>query len=183
MRAVRSAVAALAGIPLFGSGAYSAVQNLNRTNLWQVTAYVNDIDGTKHAVWGRFARVVGPETRIVIAHSLGTVVAYEAIRHLGTELDLLLTTGSPLGLARVIYPKLVPDAAYPDTVGRWVNVADPDDFVAAEPRLARLFTDANGAERIEDVEVHNRGRFAWHRISAYLSHDDVRRVVWGALDA
>ena len=183
MAGVRSAIAALSKVPLFGPGIYSQVQKVNRTNLWQVTAYVNNIEGAKDSILERFGQVIGPDTRIVIAHSLGTVVAYEAIGRFGLDLDLFLTTGSPLGLDRVIFPKLIPPASFPPGVKRWVNVADHDDFVAADPCLTDRFPDPSGQRGIEDIQVRNNGPFVRHHdITEYLSHDDVRAVVWDALD-
>lgn len=183
MAGARSAVAALARVPVFGPGTYTVVQKVNRTNLWQVTAFVNNIEGTKEAVLSRFEETVTPETRIVLAHSLGTVVAYEAIHHLGLELDLLVTTGSPLGLDRIIYSELQPSAAFPPGVHRWVNVADPDDFIAADPSLADRFPDPTGERVVEDVKVKNSGPFfRHHHITEYLRHDDVRAIIWDALD-
>jgi hypothetical protein len=184
MGVARSTVAAVAKVPIFGNGTYTAVQKVNRTNLWQVTAYVNNYDNAKSEIWKRFADVAGDDTRIVIAHSLGTVVAYEAIRHFNLELDLLLTTGSPLGLDRIIYQKLVPDATFPEAVRRWVNVADHDDFIAADPYLVDRFPDTTGGgRRVDDMKVINSGPFArHHHITEYLKHDELRQVFWEALD-
>jgi hypothetical protein len=56
-------------------------------------------------------------------------------------LPLLLTIGSPLGLQTIIYQRLKPQPPkFPENVQRWVNVADRDDFIAAEPDLAGLFS-------------------------------------------
>jgi hypothetical protein len=178
----RRAVAAISKVALFGGPTFHAAQKINRTHLWQVTAYVNNYDNAKNEVFERFKAVVGDETRIVLAHSLGTVVAYESIHRLGLELDLFLTTGSPLGLNTVIYPKLIPEPAFPAGVRRWVNVADREDFIAADPTLADRFP-ANDQRRIEDIEVANNGPFIrHHHITEYLSHDEIRRVIWEAAD-
>ncbi|MFH8681254.1 serine peptidase [Streptomyces lydicus] len=95
------------------------------------------------------ARIAEHRPRVVIAHSLGTVVTYEAL-HAHPELDvqLLLTLGSPLALPHSVFPRLVPRPVGPSTplgvrpagVARWVNIADPGDPVAIPPRLARAFT-------------------------------------------
>ena len=48
--------------------------------------------------------------------------------------------GSPLGLQTIIYQRLQPQPpGFPQNVQRWVNVADHDDFIAAEPNLEGLF--------------------------------------------
>jgi hypothetical protein len=182
-RVARTALAGISKVPLFANAGFGIVQRTNLMNLWQVAAYVNNVDDSKEQVLERVGRCITPDTRVILAHSLGTVVAYEAIHRFEIPLDLLVTTGSPLGLDSLIYPRLQPEAAFAAKVKRWVNVADPDDFVAADPRLADRFPDADGRQLIEDLEVHNKGRYAWHSIAAYLSHDNVRSVIWSALDA
>ncbi|THV39786.1 hypothetical protein [Glycomyces buryatensis] len=74
---------------------------------------------------------------IVIAHSLGSVVAYEALWHHRTDLPLLITIGSPLAMP-MIFPHLTPEpvegkGAKPPGVRRWVNIADHGDVVASPP--------------------------------------------------
>src|SRR5262249_35142203 len=52
------------------------------------------------------------QARIVIAHSLGTVVAYEALHtHPELNVDLLVTLGSPLALPGAVFPRLHPRLA------------------------------------------------------------------------
>ena len=95
------------------------------------------------------ARIARHQPRIVIAHSLGSVVAYEALHaHPELQPDLFLTLGSPLALPRAVHERLIPA---PRPVGptpqgerlpgktRWVNIADPGDPVAVPPRLSRHF--------------------------------------------
>ena len=55
-------------------------------------------------------------------------------------LPLFITLGSPLGLDTIIYPKLRPQPpSFPVKVKRWLNVADKDDYIAAEPNITNLF--------------------------------------------
>jgi hypothetical protein len=84
--------------------------------------------------------LVGPETKVLLGHSLGSVVAYEAAHLMTQPLPLLLTLGSPLGLQTIVYQRLRPQPpGFPPKVRRWVNVADQDNFIAAEPDLKELF--------------------------------------------
>lgn len=87
--------------------------------------------------------------RVVIAHSLGSVVAYEALHaHPDLQPELFLTLGSPLALPRAVFERLVPaprpcdptpqGARLPGRT-RWVNIADPGDPVAVPNRLGRHF--------------------------------------------
>lgn len=181
LRVARSAVDALSRVPVFASGGMKVAKRLQLLHLEQVDDYVNDLHGSKAAVLSRFGEKIeylgGP--LVVIAHSLGSVVAYEALHEFGVEADLFLTIGSPLGIRNVVFDRLIPPATYPKSVGNWLNFADPDDVVAAERHLAGLFVDAD--ERLVDHEVHNEGAFNWHRATSYLSHDIVRSSIWDAL--
>lgn len=97
------------------------------------------------------ARIAQHRPRVVISHSLGTVVTYEALHaHPELKVELLLTLGSPLALPHAVFDRLTPRptglststplGARPEGVARWVNIADPGDPVAIPPRLARAFT-------------------------------------------
>src|SRR5262249_43331247 len=76
------------------------------------------------------------QARIVLAHSLGTVVAYEAL-HPPPELDvdLLVPLGSPLALPGAVFPRLHPPPGAsagrrPANLRRWVNISDYGDPIA-----------------------------------------------------
>lgn len=174
MRAVSGAVSMLAKVPLFADAGFAALTQRQKWNLWQVDAYVNDLYGSKEAIWSLFEAALesADEPVVILAHSLGSVVAYEAIHRFKPEVALLVTFGSPLGLDRLIYPRLMPPASYPDTVKQWLNVADYDDPVAADPKLADRFPDPD--RRLTDIRVHNQGRFAWHNADAYLTQKPIR---------
>jgi pimeloyl-ACP methyl ester carboxylesterase len=109
-------------------------------------------------VRARFGRVVGPETRVVIGHSLGSVVSYLAlVRHPEWAVPNLVTLGSPLATDRVFATlgTVGPDGfgAWPTALDRWVNVAAHDDPVVAGTRLADRF-----GPRVEDRIVDNGHR-------------------------
>ena len=107
--------------------------------------------------------------RIVVAHSLGTVVTYEALcANPDLRIDLLLTLGSPLGLPNSIFEALRPEprdgrGERPAGVGRWVNLADPGDLVATPARLGDRFP----------VDLHDEaylGIVDFHTLGGYLSN-------------
>lgn len=105
--------------------------------------------------------------RIVLAHSLGSVVAYEALwAYPELEVDLLVTFGSPLGIRGFVFDRLVPrpdrPGKRPPGVRRWVNIADPGD-VCAVPRWLSQSFDVD-----EDFEAPI-GTFAYHKAVGYLS--------------
>jgi hypothetical protein len=116
---------------------------------------------------------------IVVAHSLGSVVAYEALHELADELDvrLLLTLGSPLALPHAVFHRLDPvpcdgKGAKPTAVRRWVNVADAGDFVAIpKGAVARVFP---GAEELPEISIAP----AWpHGVRDYLRHRAVSETI------
>jgi hypothetical protein len=119
-------------------------------------------------------------TRVIVAHSLGSVVAYEACFRLRHSLPLLVTIGSPLGLANVVYQRLRPQPpVFPPLVRRWVNIADRNDVVAAEPDLRRFFGAVPPEAVFEAVAVTN-GKDA-HKAESYLTAVEVGRAIGEAL--
>ncbi|MFE2158956.1 serine peptidase [Streptomyces lydicus] len=119
-------------------------------------------------------RIARHRPRVVIAHSLGTVIAYEALHaHPELRVELFLSLGSPLALPRAVFDRLLPRpvgdpparlGARPDGVARWVNIADPGDPVAIPPHLARSFT---GIALDLTDSVH--ATFGFHHAKNYLS--------------
>jgi hypothetical protein len=113
-------------------------------------------------------RTVTPACRVLVGHSLGSVVALEYLRrHPEQHVDLLLTLGSPLGLrmvrSRLFTPLYGADApsGLPGNVRRWVNVRDPRDPVACAGDLVRLWPG------VQDRQVDNEGDA--HNVARYLS--------------
>jgi hypothetical protein len=120
--------------------------------------------------------------RVVIAHSLGSVVTYEALfDRPRPPIDLLITVGSPLGMPGVIFEKLRPAPAdglgvKPPGATRWVNIADPGDFVAVPRRLRRLFRGITS-----DLEA-SIGLLQFHKATAYLASPAVSGLLAAYLD-
>lgn len=109
---------------------------------------------------------------MLIGHSLGSVVAYEYLcRVRPPSVELLVTVGSPLGIPNLVLSRLTPApvgvrGAWPGSVARWVNVADPGDVVALRKDLAPLFPPPAGAT-VRDRTVDN-GRQP-HAVDRYLT--------------
>ncbi|WP_107461579.1 hypothetical protein [Streptomyces sp. MA5143a] len=73
---------------------------------------------------------------VVVAHSLGSVVAYEALHHMAQPNRLFVTLGSPLATAGVVLQRAQPrPARTPESVERWLNFWDRDDIVVCRPRI------------------------------------------------
>jgi pimeloyl-ACP methyl ester carboxylesterase len=125
------------------------------------------------------AALLDDDTRLVIGHSLGSVLVWEACQALGQPLPMLVTLGSPLGLDNVIYPRLRPQPpTWPPPVQRWVNVAHPDDVVAVDPDLGWLFPAPSGLT----VESYTpRSKHEHHAAAGYLDEQATGRAVADAL--
>ena len=86
------------------------------------------------AIDARLHATVKPETKVVVAHSLGSVIAYRwLLNHPEVQLDTFITIGSPLGgsmAESMLPPKVDGLAPFPPNVDRWVNVVAIDDRVA-----------------------------------------------------
>lgn len=115
--------------------------------------------------------------RIVIAHSLGSVVAYETLwAYPLLTVELLITIGSPLGMPNVVFHNLDPAPASgrgmkPPGVSRWINIADPADLVALPRHLATRF---DGIDADQEIAA---GAFFTHNADQYLRTVAVRQAV------
>jgi hypothetical protein len=176
---VRAAVLALAG------SRFLARVSERVLVFWlkQVSAYFTR-DEVRAKIQRRFAAAVGSDTRVVVAHSLGSVVAYEALcAHPEWPVTDLVTLGSPLGIPHIVTHRLRPPPGVDGDGGlagvwpgveRWVNITDDVDFVALQPRLRRVFGD-----RVTDVGISN-GINA-HAVERYLSAAETGAAVLAGL--
>ncbi|MEU6355209.1 alpha/beta hydrolase [Streptomyces sp. NPDC047072] len=148
-------------------------------DLKQVHRYLTDPE-LRVAARSRLTELIGPDTRVVVAHSLGTVVAYEALCARPHGVRALVTLGSPLGIRNLIFERLEPAPA--DGLGAWpgpddlvwTNVVDRGDVVALEKDLRGRFGD-----RVRNVVVHN-GSHA-HDAAAYLTDPLTGAAIAGGL--
>jgi hypothetical protein len=139
-------------------------------NLKQVVSFLSD-SNVKSRVLDRVDAEVDTDTRVLIGHSLGSVVAYEYLCRQPIPGVVLITLGSPLGIRNVIFDKLNP----PPTAGigvwpgvrRWTNVADPNDIVALRNDLAPIFAPPREIPGIADVLVDNGSHT--HSAERYLT--------------
>ncbi|HVV08692.1 hypothetical protein [Amycolatopsis sp.] len=135
----------------------------------ELHAYLTDPErraACRHAVAAALAE---HRPDVVLAHSLGAVVAYESLwdnKH--ADVGLLLTVGSPLAM-----PGMLPTGAErsrPPSVRRWVNMADVGDIVAV-PTM-----DFPGAENVSIVA----GMWEYQTPGAYLRSRDVTLTMFGS---
>jgi hypothetical protein len=173
----RGVVAVLDGNAWLTARIFGVLQKAKK-DLLQVTRYLTE-DDLRGAVQARVAALLDDDTQLVIGHSLGSVVAWEACQALRQPLPMLVTLGSPLGLGNVVYPRLCPQPpTWPRPVRRWVNVAHPDDIVAVNPDLGPLFPAPNGLT----IESHTpRSKHEHHAAAGYLEERATGRAVADAL--
>jgi len=137
-------------------------------------------------------RPLGKEAFVLVAHSQGTMIAYDVLHELGKDcaVSRFVTLGSPLGIQEVQdrlrgLLELAPKTPLPIPPGieRWDNFAARFDPVALDPVLADDYDAARPVLR--DHRIDNP--YAWrirgfnpHDSRGYLAHPDVRSVVYRA---
>ena len=176
---VQGALRALSGSRFFAALGERALLR----DLRQVRDYFREPEIRRQARQ-RVGEAVGDDTRVLVGHSLGSVVAYEAlVANPGWPVRMLVTLGSPLGIPNLIFDRLDPaplaaaDAGqgprgrWPGPGRAWVNVADQGDVVA-------LVKDLRGAFGPEvDGWVVDNGATA-HDARPYLTAVQTGRAIW-----
>ncbi len=105
---------------------------------------------------------------LIAAHSMGSVIAYDALWEMSHDerdelrVDLLLTMGSPLGQnylqRRILGHGESGPARYPANIRRWLNLSAVGDMTAVDPCLKSDFgemLELGLIDSIEDIEVFN----------------------------
>ena len=122
---------------------------------------------------------------VVIAHSQGTMVAYNVLRQLDPEkfpVSLFVTMGSPLGMQEVqdaLRQWTGGKLPFPPCVKRWVNVADRLDPVAIDTDIRNDFE----GKIDNDSGIGFNEDSPWHPHSAtgYLRTEKVKTEVFSAV--
>jgi hypothetical protein len=158
---VQSALDALSHSKFFSGLAEAALI----ADLKQVRIYLKDPQ-LRSEVRKRVIVSLGSDTRVLIGHSLGSVVGYEALciapNH---SVRTFITIGSPLGIRNLIFEQLEPPPVdgvgkWPTGVRQWINVADRGDIVALRKQLASSFG-PGVTDRLVDngAKAHDAGRY------------------------
>jgi hypothetical protein len=172
----RTAIASLARVRWFAPFGIAFAERFVARSLTQVTRYFTDEHVRAYAL-DQVAKLIDTDTKVLIGHSLGSVVAYEAAHRLTKPLALLITLGSPLGLRSIVYDRLRPQPpGFPPSVRRWVNLAGHDDYIAAEPNLSSLFALGEPSEAFEAGWILDTGAKP-HDATHYLTKKETGRPV------
>jgi len=127
----------------------------------------------------------------LIGHSMGSVIAYEALWSMTHDdddpvsIDLFLTLGSPLGM-HYVQRKLLgfrqAPASFPADIERWVNISATGDLVSVDERVGDDFHAMVREGLVGSIEDIHRGVYTsfrdeaglnCHRSYGYLVHPRV----------
>lgn len=140
----------------------------------EVASYLTN-PRTRKAVLGLVVgRLRETRPRVVVAHSLGSLVAVEALAHLDEEdePELLVTLGSPMRLDSVYVKLNALTTAWPERRGSaWVNLHDRADVATGSKGL-----DHARFPGVINIAVSN-GRHS-HDAEHYLKHEVIGSLVW-----
>ncbi len=126
---------------------------------------------------------------MLVAHSMGTIIAYDALRIMGRNdnnvlIDHFVTIGSPLGLPHVIMNirKRHGSLRTPTVVKRWTNFADRRDPVASDEHLRDDYKSNVVGTRVNDNLVLNDWRVQsgidiFHKSYGYLRTPEFSRTL------
>lgn len=133
---------------------------------------------------------------LLIGHSLGSVIAYDALWQLSrvvgyrAKVDLFVTLGSPLGVKfvqkRLLGAQEKGAMHYPANLRRWVNIAAVGELRAIDRAMRNDFKPMLDLELIDDIEDHSRGVFTYyrdenglnvHRSYGYLVHPVTGKII------
>jgi hypothetical protein len=117
------------------------------------------------------------EDVLLIAHSLGSVIAYDALWELTQEgvqgkLDFL-TLGSPMGLHYIQRHLLGMNGnggkSYPGLIRHWTNISAEGDVVALNQHFSECFHEMVERGLVESIEDHCHGIYNFFRSDAGLN--------------
>lgn len=171
-----------------------------RSTIRETERYFRNHDGIGSRVRERvkmpLRRLLADGDRVLlVGHSLGAVIAYEALWELNQleglpgKVDLFLTLGSPLGMHFVqnrVQGFHQPKHRFPCNIRRWVNVAAQGDITALDPDMRDDFLPMLEQGCTESIEDWHRGVFNYfrneqglneHRSYGYLVEQHVARAI------
>lgn len=135
----------------------------------------------KTAVKSAIDAIVAPyltsDTRVVIGHSLGSVVAYNVLKAAASKPPLFVTVGSPLGIRAIRSTLGV--LTNPAGSKGWYNAYDPRDVVALNPLDTMSFGVDPAIVNYDGVDNQTSNR---HGIVGYLNDPDIARAIRDGID-
>ena len=161
--------------------------------------YLRNTHGTAEAARQKVKSVLADAAEagrpiLLFGHSMGSVIAYEALWQLSHEMksgltvDLFLTTGSPLGQSIVqrhlMGAHLKGREKYPANIRQWVNVAAVGELTAIDNVLKNDFSEMIELGLINDIDdldsfnyYHMAGALNVHAEYGYLINEVTAGIV------
>lgn len=172
-----------------------------KSTIRETARYFENRDGIAERVRERLkeplrALLARGERVLLIGHSMGSVIAYDALWELWHReqrrgrIDTFLTLGSPLGM-RFAQRRLLGAGErgarrYPGNIRRWVNLAAQGDLTALDTTLSDDFAPMRALGLVEAIEDMDNGIFNYfrnaqglnvHRSYGYLVNPRVGEVI------
>ncbi|MDX3640646.1 alpha/beta hydrolase [Streptomyces sp. MB09-02B] len=179
-RQVLSAANTLLSLPGLRTAGGWASAGLMVGHLRQVTRYLRRAEPDREGltldvrIRRRVEQALDPTgPTIVVAHSLGTVVAMETLHAHRGPVPLFVTLGSPMGLRSAVGTRMRPQPLQaPLAVERWLDLWDRDDLVTAGPPLEKVVRPNDRAVKPVSGRVDSDG-LSVHPVVKYLAQSAV----------
>jgi hypothetical protein len=128
---------------------------------------------------------------LLIAHSMGSIVAYDVLSDPSLSIEILMTVGSPLG-SPVVRKRFAQEYALsitnkdkipaPESVKTaWYNLADIKDLVAFDAKLADHYAANSRSIAPQDIQAVNdyvfQGNENHHNIFGYLRSSEFVKIL------
>jgi hypothetical protein len=129
---------------------------------------------------------------LLIAHSMGSIIAFDVLSDDRFDIDTFVTVGSPLGLPyvrrefarehRLSISKKKKTIHSPKSVrNAWYNLADPKDMVAFNAHITDNYSKNRHGVAPQDISVHNdyvcSKHENHHNICGYLRTQEMIRII------
>jgi len=156
-----------------------------RTNELSLKIYGNflpDLDryfnhGYREAVKDRLRKAFPCD--ILIAHSMGAIIAADLLADGTHRVTKLITIGAPLGLG-FIKEQLDLTYARHETLRRairtWINIYDPLDAVSLDHDLSDEFTGVKDI-RVRNLQIDETGARHYHSLYGYLKTPELQAAI------
>lgn len=140
-------------------------------------------ENVQHIVLRDLAEIPARSSIVIVAHSLGSVVAVDVLKKLPSDLrvEALITIGSPLGAIKEFRSNHDLKEFPYDRVRAWVNVFEPRDVVTAGRGVASHFPQAIDVP-VTLPDWFLPGLTGEHGANFYCVHPCVASAIVGALN-
>jgi hypothetical protein len=129
----------------------------------------------------RVEAAIDADTQVVVAHSLGSVVAFEALEDHSGTVPLLITIGSPLTMRTVVLPRLRSQPPRcPESIAAWLNFWNKDDIFSGRSVLEKDILPNDRGVGPNSSRVPGQGLWT-HTATKYLEQPAVADPAAGAI--